>query len=133
MNNTWEPVIIKTHRGKKSAFASVGQGRIRFSQFACDLIYNYHQYNYAKVGRKQTEKELLYCFEFIKDDEGEGSYTLSRRRQKNGKGKTVETGGCEISNKALVVNLFGQSALGKTKPYDVTIEGDNMLIVHVPA
>ncbi|MBR0542140.1 MAG: hypothetical protein IJK26_08055 [Clostridia bacterium] len=133
MNSTWTPIIVKAQRGKKSAFASIGNGKISFSQFACNLMKNPFQYHYVKVYAKDATNELLIGFEFIKDDAGESSYTLSRKRQKNKNGKLVYTGGFDITNKTLACELFGNSALGKTKTYDVTCEGENMLIIHLPS
>ncbi len=132
MDNSWTPIIVKTQRGRKSAFASVGNGRIRFSQYACELLDNPYQYNYVKVGIKNSGNEMLIGFEFVKYDEGDCTYTLCRRSQKDKRGRKIKTGGFEITHKRLTVDLFGSSAMEKCKNYDVTAECNNMLLIHVP-
>jgi hypothetical protein len=135
MNSSWEPIIVKTHRGQKSAFASIGNGKIGFSQYACNLMNNPFQYNFVRVGKKHTGNEILIGFEFIKNDVGTGTYVLSRKRHKNKKtGRTAEIGGFEITNSTLAKALFGDDAMGKTKRYRVTLDNynDKMLIIHVP-
>lgn len=105
----WETVKISSRsRGKTSAYASIGFGRINLSYGACVLVKDFPKFKYAQILRGKKEGKLCIGIKLL-EESGENTIRLSKRKVK---GKVVEYSG-SIDSKPLVEELFGMEGNAK--------------------
>ena len=105
----WETVKISSRsRGKTSAYASIGFGRINLSYGACALVEDFPKFKYVQILRGKKDGKLCIGIKLL-EESGENTVRLSKRKIK---GKIVEYSG-SIDSKPLVEELFGMEGNAK--------------------
>ena len=105
----WEAVKISSRsRGKTSAYASIGFGRINLSYGACALVKDFPKFKFAQILRGKKDGRLCIGIKLL-EESGENTIRLSKRKVK---GKVVEYSG-SIDSKPLVEELFGMEGNAK--------------------
>lgn len=123
----WEVVQIPSNKkGRTAPYASVGNGRLSISAASCELITNYDKYTFAELLRGKDGKNPCVGVRLLK--EATPNSLAIKRKKIDGKFIT----GMEISNKNILLELFGLTATAKKMTrFDVKKDpdADNILIV----
>lgn len=123
----WEVVEIPSNKkGRTAPYASVGNGRLSLSAASCELITNYDKYTYAELLRGKIGKDPCVGVKLLK--EATSNSLAIKRKKINGK----IIAGMEISNKNILLELFGLTATAKkTTRFDVKKDpdADNILMI----
>jgi len=126
----WETVKISINsRGKTSAYASVGFGRLSLSCGACQLVSNYPDYKYAEILKARRDGKLCIGIRLLK--EPSDNCLRIARRVVNGK-SIVEYSG-DLGNKPLMEELFGiEGVQNKATRHAVTLDDEerNVLVIY---
>ena len=125
----WETVKISSKsRGKTSAYASVGFGRISLSYGACALVEDFPKYKYAQILRARKDGKLCIGIRLLVES-AENTIRISKRKIK---GELIEYSG-SIDSKPLVEELFGiEGAQNKATRHSVVLDDTekNILVIY---
>ena len=122
----WETVkISSTSRGKTSAYASVGFGRITLNYGACALVDDYPKYKYAQILRAKKDGKLCIGIKLL-EESAENTIRISKRKVK---GQLIEYSG-SIDSKPLVEELFGiEGSQHKATRHSVVLDDSDKTIL----
>ena len=125
----WETIKISSKsRGKTSAYASVGFGRISLSYGACALVDDFPKYKYAQILRARKDGKLCIGIRLL-EESAENTIRISKRKIK---GELIEYSG-SIDSKPLVEELFGiEGAQNKATRHSVVLDDSekNILVIY---
>ncbi len=126
----WETVKIKNDKkGRNTAFASIGFGRIVLNTAACDLIEDFGAYKYVQILKGIKDGKLCVGLKLLKDCQ-ENSIKISRRKSN---GEIIEKS-LSVDNKMLMEEIFGiRGTQNKVTRYSVLLDNDNknILVIYV--
>ena len=118
----WQIVTIKNKDSDISPIVYIGGGCLEFNNFACEMIHDVGQYQYAQFLKSEVEGKSAIAIKFLCFYE-DNSVCIARKNQDDKNSKRII-----VNNPEVIEELFGkESQREEQKGYNVECISEDML------